>query len=64
MNAVVKETMRINKVKQWMVADEIGCSEYTLIRWLRHKLPDDKRQLVLDAIDRIVKRRKEGAADD
>lgn len=50
----IKRSASRKKVAIWMIADKIGISENTLYRWLRHDLPIEKQQLVLNAISEIV----------
>lgn len=50
MNQEIKKAMKEHKAKQWQVAEAIGVSEYTLCRWMRHELPEEKKQMVLEAI--------------
>lgn len=38
--------MRIANVRQWEVADAVGVSEMTMVKWLRKELDDEKKALV------------------
>lgn len=58
-NTEIREKARKYGVAFWMIADELGIAANTLSTWLRHELPEDKRQRVDAAIDAIVKRRAE-----
>lgn len=50
----IKSVASRKRVAIWMIADKLGISENTLYRWLRHDLPEEKQQQVLDAIREIV----------
>lgn len=54
--------MRQRNVKQWEVAEALGISEYTLCKKLRHELPDDLRDKVLEVIETIAGNRRENNA--
>jgi hypothetical protein len=41
-------------VRQWQVAQELGVAEETLCRWLRHELSDERRALILAAIEKLT----------
>ena len=55
MNSDIKQTMKTNFVPQWKVADRLGISEMTLIRWLRKELPEGKRLQIMQAIEQLKK---------
>lgn len=38
-------------MKQWELADLLGVSEFTLTRWLRKELTEDKKEQLLKAIN-------------
>lgn len=59
-NVVIRTALKENAVCQWMVAEELKIQESAFSRKLRHELPDDERERVLEAIARIVARREEG----
>lgn len=54
-NAEIKQTIKRNRLFQYEVAAEIGISEYTLCVWLRRELTQERKQLVLDAVQRLTK---------
>ena len=56
-NTALKQEMREAKVRQWQIADELGVCEMTLVRWLRHELPPDKKAHIRSIIAKL----KEGA---
>jgi hypothetical protein len=47
-------------IKHYELAAAVGISEFTLSRWLRKKLPDDKKIKILAAIKKLA----EGVRDD
>lgn len=53
-NAEIKQTIKRNRLFQYEVAAEIGISEYTLCVWLRRELTQERKQLVVDAIQRLT----------
>ena len=57
MNMDIRNELKRNSVYQWQLADKLHIGEITLVRWLRHELAPDKRQMLLDAICQIVKER-------
>lgn len=50
----IKLVARKQKVALWRIADKLSVSESTILRWLRHDLPSDKQQRILNAINEIV----------
>ena len=50
-NEDLRNEVRIANVKQWEVADAIGISEMTMVKWLRKELDPDKKALVRDGIE-------------
>lgn len=42
-NREIRLMARGRGVQMWRIAKAIGVSEPTLFRWMREKLPDDKR---------------------
>ena len=53
MNQEVKKAMKEHKVKQWQIAERLGVSEFTLCRWMRHELPEEKKRMVLEAVEAL-----------
>lgn len=52
-NAGIRRAARAAAVPFWKIAAAVGVSEPTLIRWLRFPLPEDKEQLIMDAISKL-----------
>ncbi len=57
-NKDLRDEMRIANVRQWEVADAIGVSEMTMVKWLRKELDDDKKALVREGIAKAAQQRK------
>ena len=56
-NTDVKVAARQAGVKLWELADALGIADSTLSRQLRHEFPDEKKQKILEIIDRLSKER-------
>lgn len=54
-NETVREAARSKGVKHWQIAERIGISEQTIMRWLRTTLPPEREKTILEAIDAIAK---------
>lgn len=54
-NTEIRELIKANNLYQYEVAEKIGVTECTLIRWLRKELSDSKKQSVLQAINELSK---------
>jgi len=50
-NQELRNEMRIANVRQWEVADAIGISEMTMVKWLRKELDEDKKARVRKGIE-------------
>lgn len=57
-NNEVKNEMRTYGITQWMVADVLGISENTVNRWLRHDLTDERKKMILDAVETCRENRR------
>ena len=55
-NNEVRQRMKDAGVPQWLVAEALGKNEFSFSRELRHELPDEEKQRILDAIDRIAEK--------
>ena len=51
-------------VKLWMIAAEIGVTDFTLSRRLRFELRADEKRQLMSAIDTIARREAGSYADD
>ena len=56
-NNDLRAEFRIANVRQWEVAEAMGISEMTLVKWLRRELPEDKKNLVRKAVQKLVANR-------
>ena len=52
-NEDIRNEIRIANVKQWEVADAIGISEMTMVKWLRKELSPDKKELIRKGISEV-----------
>lgn len=57
-NKDLRDEMRIANVRQWEVAEAIGISEMTMVKWLRRELDDSKKALVRKGIATAVQQHK------
>ena len=57
-NKDLRDEMRIANVRQWEVAEAIGISEMTMVKWLRRELDESKKTLVRDGITKVVQLHK------
>ena len=57
-NKDLRDEMRIANVRQWEVAEAIGISEMTMVKWLRRELDDSKKALVREGILKAVQHNK------
>jgi len=62
-NMIIREELKARGVRHWELANELGVSEQTLVRWLRFELSEDKQMEMLEKIEAIAKR-KENVLDD
>lgn len=53
-NLDIRIKIKENRLCHYEVAAKIGVSEYTLCRWLRTELSEDKRNTILKAISDII----------
>ncbi len=45
----IKQILKEKRIYQWEVAKAIGITEFTLTRWLRENLPEDRATQILEA---------------
>ena len=57
-NKDLRDEMRIANVRQWEVAEAIGISEMTMVKWLRRELDDHKKALVREGIAKAAQQHK------
>ena len=58
-NRDLRDEMRIANVRQWEVAEAIGVSEMTMVKWLRKELDDSKKALVREGISKATQKHKQ-----
>lgn len=54
-NQTVREAAKRKGVKHWQIAEHLGISEPTIMRWLRIPLSPEREKAVLEAIEEIAK---------
>ena len=52
-NIEIRKAIDAAGLKYYEVAEAVGVADTTFTKWLRRELPDDKRQLVMDAIKKL-----------
>ena len=57
-NREIREYLRAKSIPLWEVADVIGVHENTVIRWMRSDLDSSKREIVNNAISKIMEKRE------
>lgn len=57
-NKDLRDEMRIANVRQWEVADAVGVSEMTMVKWLRKELDAEKKALVREGIAKAAQQKK------
>ena len=58
-NKDLRDEMRIANVRQWEVAEAIGISEMTMVKWLRRELSDSKKVLIREGIAKVARQHKQ-----
>lgn len=59
-NERIRNAIKNNGLRHWEVADALGISEATFVRMMRHELPDEDRDRILE----VIKRMQGGATND
>lgn len=54
-NQEVREAARKMGVKHWQIAEHLGISEPTIMRWLRVPLSKEREQAIMTAIEELAK---------
>lgn len=57
-NEDLRKEIRIANVRQWEVADAIGISEMTMVKWLRKELGNEKKALIRHGIAKAMENRR------
>lgn len=58
-NKDLRDEMRIANVRQWEVAEAIGISEMTMVKWLRRELDGSKKALIREGISKVARQHKQ-----
>lgn len=54
-NQKIRDLAKKHNVKHWQIAECLGISEPTIMRWLRVPLSPEREQAILAAIEEIAK---------
>lgn len=54
-NNTIREAAKRKGVKHWQIAEHLGISEPTIMRWLRVPLSPEKEKAVMEAIEALAK---------
>ena len=57
-NNEVRKALKSNGVFLWEVGNALGVSESTMTRMMRTEIPEEKKQKILEAIQRIREERE------
>ncbi len=52
-NQQIREVMRENNIYMWQVAKTLNIYETSFCKWFREELSEERKQLVLSAIEEI-----------
>lgn len=55
----IKQILKEKRIYQWEVAKALGITEFTLTRWLREDLTDEKAKQIMVAIGDTLNQRKQ-----
>lgn len=51
MNQDIKTTIKAAGLHQWQIAKACGVNESTFVRWLRDELTEERRSMILKAVN-------------
>lgn len=54
-NQTIREAAKRKNVKHWQIAEYLGISEPTIMRWLRIPLSPEREKAVMEAIETLAK---------
>ena len=60
-NDILKDYAKLNRVKLWQIADELGIQDSNFSKLLRHPLSPEKENEICAIIDQIATKRKDDA---
>lgn len=53
-NLEIRQIIHEKRLRHYEVAEAMKISEYTLSKWMRTEMPEDKKELVMQAINKLV----------
>ncbi len=54
-NLEVRLKIKQNRLRHYEVARALGITEYTFCKWLREEMNEERKSLVLSAIDKLIR---------
>ena len=54
-NQTIRDAAKMNGLKHWQIAEYLGISEPTIMRWLRTQLSAEKEKAIMAAIEALAK---------
>lgn len=54
-NLEVRLKINQNRLRHYEVARALGITEYTFCKWLREEMNEERKSLVLSAIDKLIR---------
>lgn len=52
-NKRIRDAIKSNGLRHWQLADALGISEASLVRKLRHEIPEEETDRILEIIGRM-----------
>lgn len=53
----IKQILKEKRIYQWEVAKAIGVTEFTLTRWLREDISEERATQIMEVIDVLLSKR-------
>ena len=53
LNSDIRAAIKEHNLRQYQVAEKIGVSEFTFVRWLRRELSDERKRIIFAAIEEL-----------
>ena len=60
MNSMIRDYARLKKVKLWQVAETLGLHDSNFSRTLRHELPAEETEQIIQIIDDLAMEHEKG----
>lgn len=57
-NIEIRKILKKKRIFNYEVAQELGITEFTFCRWLRSEFSEEQKELVLEAVDRLIGKRE------